>query len=77
MKLTLTPRKLLKTIAGKDEPVSGGFGKLIMHYRLSNREEDARLIEALFALYQRGLQPNRHGSYAEFEQRMQVKRRKP
>jgi len=69
--MKLTPRSLLKDVAAKDEPVARGFGKLIIYYRLTNRDEDAKLVEALFELYQRQFQQHKHTSFSEFDQRIQ------
>ena len=72
--MKLTPRKLLRSIATRDAPLARGFGKLIMYYRLNNREEDAGLMEALFTMYMRQFQGYRQGSFSEFDQRIQQKR---
>lgn len=69
MKLALTPKKLLKATATKDEPLARGFGKLIICFRLNNREEEARLIEALFTVYQCQFRRHLQGSFLEFDQR--------
>ena len=72
--MKLTPQKLLKSIATTDSPVARGFGRLIMYYRLNDREEDARLLEALFTMHMRQFQGYLHGSFSEFDQKIQLKR---
>jgi len=72
--MKLTPQKLLKSIATTDSPVARGFGRLIMYYRLNDREEDARLLEALFTMHMRQFQDYRQGSFLEFDRKVQQKR---